>query len=200
MHTVSLKTVPSPCHWAVEPETCQLHADGSLQISAGPATDLFIDPRAEYDKANAPRLAFAPDTIFTVQARVQVAFQADYDAGAFILWADAQYWAKFAFEFSPQKQPTIVSVVTHETSDDCNGMTIAANEVYLRVAKLAGAYAFHASPDGRFWQLIRYFSSARLESAAVNFSAQSPTGGGCTAVFSDILYTTNPLTDIRNGT
>lgn len=199
MNSIVLPTIPTPLNWAMLPEMWRLD-DHALLIQAGAATDLFIDPRGEYDKNNAPRLALTPDAVYTMQARVTVDFQADYDAGAFILWANERHWAKFAFELSPQKQPTIVSVVTHDTSDDCNALTIAGNEVYLRVAKLGQAYAFHASGDGRVWQLIRYFSSANLENATVNFSSQSPMGKGCTAVFSEIGYTAEALIDIRNGT
>lgn len=199
MNSILLPTIPHPLSWAVLPEMWRLENE-ALLIQAGAATDLFVDPRGEYEKNNAPRLAFVPDAVYTIQAKVTVDFQADYDAGAFILWANERHWAKFAFEFSPQQRPTIVSVVTHDTSDDCNALTIAGNEVYLRVAKLGQAYAFHASGNGRTWQLIRYFSANNLENATANFSAQSPTGGGCTAVFSEIGYTAKALTDIRNGT
>jgi hypothetical protein len=42
--------------------------------------------------------------------------------------------------------------------------------------------------------------AANLENATVNFSAQSPMGEGCTAVFSEIGYTAVLLKNIRNGT
>lgn len=199
MNPILLPPLPIPLTWVVLPEMWRLENE-ALLIQAGAATDLFIDPRSEYDKSNAPRLAFAPDDVYTIQAKVKVDFQADYDAGAFIVWANERHWAKFAFEFSPQKQPTLVSVVTHDVSDDCNSLVMDENKVYLRVAKLVGAYAFHASVDGRTWHLIRYFSSATLENATVNFSAQSPMGEGCTAVFSEIGYTAVLLENIRNGT
>lgn len=200
MNPISLPTIPTPLTWVVRPEMWRLDNE-ALLIQAGPTTDLFVDPRGEYTKDNAPRLTFtSPDDVYTVQARVKVDFQSDYDAGAFILYANERHWAKFAFEFSPQKQPTIVSVVTHDVSDDCNALTIAGHEVYLRVAKLGQAYAFHASVDGRVWHLIRYFSSNNLENATVNFSAQSPMGEGCTAVFSEIGYTAVLLENLRNDT
>ncbi|GIK56715.1 MAG: DUF1349 domain-containing protein [Chloroflexi bacterium] len=196
---ILLLTIPGQLTWTVPPISYEL-VENRLKIVAGAQTDLFNDPRGEYTQANSSRLAFTPEAVFIVQAKVQVDFQATFDAGAFILWADENHWAKLAFEFSPQREPMIVTVITREVSDDCNSMVIAGNEVYLRVAKLVGAYAFHASVDGRSWQLIRYFSSANLENATVNFSAQSPMGGGCTAVFSEIVYTAEALADIRNGT
>lgn len=196
---IFLPTIPSPLAWSVSPLAYEL-AESRLKIQAGAQTDLFNDPQGEYTQANSSRLAFVPDAVFTVQAKVQVEFAATFDAGAFIVWADEKHWAKLAFEFSPQGEPMIVTVITRDLSDDCNSMVIEGNEVYLRVAKLNGAYAFHASVDGRFWHLIRYFSSVNLENATVNFSAQSPTGAGCTAVFSEIGYTAVLLEEIRNGT
>ncbi|MCL4263885.1 MAG: DUF1349 domain-containing protein [Anaerolineae bacterium] len=194
-----LPTIPGQLTWSVPPMAYEL-AGNRLKIEAGAQTDLFNDPRGEYTQANSSRLSFAPDDVFTIQAKVQVDFQATYDAGAFILFADENHWAKLAFEFSPQREPMIVTVITREVSDDCNSIVIDGNEVYLRVAKLGQAYAFHASVDGRSWQLIRYFSANNLENATVNFSSQSPTGGGCTAVFSEIVYTAVLLENIRNGT
>lgn len=196
---IFLPTIPGPLAWSVLPKAYEL-AENRLKIEAGAKTDLFNDPRGEYTQANSVRLAFVPDGVFTVQAKVQVGFQSTFDAGAFIVWADEKHWAKLAFEFSPQKEPMIVTVITRDLSDDCNSMVIEGNEVYLRVAKLVGAYAFHVSLDGRTWHLIRYFSSINLENATVNFSAQSPMGEGCTAVFSEIGYTAEALADIRNGT
>ncbi len=195
---IFLPTIPGQLTWTVPPISYEL-AESRLKIVAGARTDLFNDPRGEYTQANSSRLAFTPDAVFTVQAKVQVEFGATFDAGAFIVWADEQHWAKLAFEFSPQNEPMIVTVITREVSDDCNSMVIAGNEVYLRVAKLVGAYAFHASRDGRVWHLIRYFSANNLENATVNFSAQSPMGEGCTAVFSEIGYTAVLLENIRNG-
>lgn len=194
-----LPTIPGQLIGAVPPIAYELN-ENRLKIVAGAQTDLFNDPRGEYTQANSSRLAFTPDAVFTVQAKVLVEFQATFDAGAFIVWADEKHWAKLAFEFSPQHEPMIVTVITRDLSDDCNSMVIAGNEVYLRVAKLVGAYAFHASLDGRTWHLIRYFSAANMENATVNFSAQSPTGEGCTAVFSEIVYTAGQLENIRNGT
>ena len=195
---IFLPTIPGQLMWTVPPISYEL-MESRLKIVAGARTDLFNDPRGEYTQANSSRLAFTPDVVFTVQAKVQVEFGATFDAGAFIVWADEQHWAKLAFEFSPQNEPMIVTVITREVSDDCNSMVIAGNEVHLRVAKLVGAYAFHASRDGRVWHLIRYFSANNLENATVNFSAQSPMGEGCTAVFSEIGYTAVLLENIRNG-
>src|SRR5207342_974724 len=107
-------------------------------------------------------------------------------------------WAKLCFEYSPQHQPMIVSVVTRGVSDDCNSVVIGGREVYLRIAHTPRTTAFHYSLDGRYWQLVRYFTLGELHNLQVGFSSQSPTGQKCTAVFSKIHYRAGALKDNRN--
>ena len=52
-----------------------------------------------------------------------------------MVWADEHHWAKLSFELSPDKQPTMVTVVTRGLSDDCNSISISGNTVYLQIAK-----------------------------------------------------------------
>jgi regulation of enolase protein 1 (concanavalin A-like superfamily) len=122
-----------------------------------------------------------------------------FDAGVLQLREKDELWAKLCFEYSPQQEPTVVSVVTRGTSDDCNSSVIDGREVFLRIAHTPEATAFHYSLDGRFWHMVRYFSLGRLDYPKAGFSSQSPTGKKCTAVFSDIAYTPGALKDRRNG-
>jgi hypothetical protein len=93
----------------------------------------------------------------------------------------------------------IVSVVTRGVSDDCNSAAIAGQEVYLRVACTAQTLAFHYSSDGRFWHFVRYFTLGDMTDLRLGFSSQSPTGDGCTSVFSEISYRAGALKDNRSG-
>src|SRR5262249_47426420 len=160
----------APTEWNVEDTN-------SLTITAGAGTDWFIDPAGSYTKDNAPCALFTPpDANFLLSARVSVKFAAAFDAGAFHLRVRDDLWAKFAFEYSPQHQPMIVSVVTRGVSDDCNAAGIAGSSVYLRVARNAQTFAFHYSQDGQYWHLVRYFSLGSIDPLQVGFSVQSPTG------------------------
>ena len=108
---------------------------------------------------NAPRLLVTPDEgDFQLHARVEVAFGSTFDAGVLLLWVDERTWAKLCFEYSPQGNPMVVTVVTRGLSDDANGFTVDGNVVWLRVARRTGAYAFHASTDGSQWHFVRHFS------------------------------------------
>ena len=174
--------------------------DGALLGVAGPETDLFIDPAGGAPALNAPSLmGAAPPGDFQFRARVSVEFAATYDAGTLLLWTDDRMWAKLCFEFSPQRQPMIVSVVTRGVSDDANGFVVEDQAVWLRIAKRGPAWAFHASVDGTVWQLVRHFRLGS-ETPEIGFEVQSPTGEGCTARFAQIAVRGDPLADLRDGT
>jgi regulation of enolase protein 1 (concanavalin A-like superfamily) len=168
-----------------------------VEIAAGPRTDFFVDPGTGEVKANGEARLEPVEGDFVLSARVEVEFAATFDAGALLVWGDEGRWAKLAFELSPQSERMVVSVVTRERSDDCNSTVIAGDAIWLRVARIGDAYAFHSSTDGRWWNLVRHF---HLEGATqAGFEAQSPMGDGCTATFTDIRREQRTLLDIRDG-
>ncbi len=196
---IHLPEMPGPAHWAVEPQSWAYDPAGALEIAAGGSTDLFTDPAGSARYTNAPRLLSTLDGDFTLAARVTVSFGATYDAGVLLLFVDESRWAKLCFERSPQGVPTVVSVVTRGTSDDCNGPAIEGSSVWLRVARLGQAFAFHWSTDGSFWNLARYFTFGDAVSLQVGCLVQSPTGEGCAARFEQITYRAERLRELRDG-
>lgn len=135
---------------------------------------------------------------YLLSAHVEAELAGTFDAGALVLWADERTWGKLALERSPAGAATIVSVVTRGVSDDCNSWTLDEPAAWLRIARIGDAYAFHASRDGRRWDLVRHF---RLEApdVQVGFEVQSPLGEGCTARFSEIAFEQRTLADLRDG-
>jgi regulation of enolase protein 1 (concanavalin A-like superfamily) len=170
---------------------------GPLRIAAGPRSDFFVHPSGSGVVANAPADVAPVDGDFVLSARVEVAFESTFDAGALFLWGEERRWAKLAFELSPQGVPMVVSVVTRERSDDCNSGVVDADHVWLRVARIGEAYAFHSSADGETWDFVRHFHLAG--DVQVGFEAQSPTGDGCEATFSQIRFEQRTLEDLRDG-
>lgn len=187
--------------WLGEPVHAEASSDpGSLTIVAGPQTDWFNDPAGTGSKATAPALVFEPTGDFVLSARVRVEFAGDFDAGVLCLWQDVDNWAKLCFEYSPQHDPMVVSVVTRGVSDDANAVTVEGNEVYLRVLRTGRAFAFHYSTDGRIWHFVRFFRLADAASIPrLGFLAQSPTGDGCQVTFSDLSWGDTPPQDLRSG-
>jgi uncharacterized protein len=174
---------------------------GTLTLISGPKSDMFIDPAGdEGARPDAGRLTGLPgDQDFTFSARVTVKFGEVFDAGVLLVYLSDRRWAKLCYEFSPQRRPTAVTVVTHGTSDDSNSFATAGGPLWLRVTRSGRAWAFHASEDARYWQLVRYFSLGETSGARVGLLAQSPLGPGCTAVFDSIGFHVGAPANLRDG-
>jgi uncharacterized protein len=170
-----------------------------IAIAAGPRTDLFVDPGGGPPVLDAPMLLGPTSGDFLLSARVRAQLRATFDAGALMLHAGDRTWAKLALERSPQGEAMIVSVVTRDVSDDANGAVVAGDSVWLRVARIAGACALHASSDGKRWDLVRHFALDAPDGLAAGFLAQSPTGEGCTATFDEVRFEARTLADLRDG-
>lgn len=174
--------------------------NGALILTAAAGTDLFIDPAGSTTTPAAGRFTGLPPAgDFTLRAQVSVEFGSMYDAGVLMLWADSAHWAKLCFEYSPQRVPTAVSVVTRQTSDDCNSFEVNGSALWLRITRSGGAWAFHASEDGSWWRLLRYFSLGYDGPVQVGFLAQSPAGDGCAATFAHIGYAAGAPSNLRDG-
>jgi regulation of enolase protein 1 (concanavalin A-like superfamily) len=193
-----MEGIPGKISWQTAPLTWK-YEKARLWIQAPGKTDLFVDPRHEYEVINSPKALFNPADTFTLSAKASVQFASDYDAGVLVLFAGGREWAKLCFEYSPQKIPFVVSVVNNTLSDDCNHVAVESGDTYLRVAGLGEhVYAFYYSRDGKRWHLVRYFTLNGSEKVLVGFSSQSPTGKSCETVFSDIQYQARRLKDIRD--
>ena len=197
---VTIAALPMPLRWVNEPESWSAPNGASLLVAAGPRTDLFVDPqRAAEPKLDAPLLVGDPSGDFLLSARITVAFAETYDAGVLLLYASDSSWAKLCFEYSPQREPMVVSVVTRGLSDDCNSFVVDAATVWLRIARVGSAFAFHASTDGAKWSFIRHFALETGSEASVGFGAQSPKGEGCAVTFERIAFEDARLGDLRSG-
>lgn len=193
--------MPLSLRWLTEPHSWSVPDGTSLLVAAGPRTDWFADPqRSAEPLLNAPALVGDPNGDFLLSARVTVDFAETYDAGVLVLYASDGVWAKLCFEYSPQREPMVVSVVTRGLSDDCNSFVVDGESVWLRIARIGRAFAFHASTDGDSWSFIRHFAlEAGGGEPSVGFAAQSPKGDGCAVRFERIAYAAARLGDLRSG-
>jgi uncharacterized protein len=133
-------------------------------------------------------------------ARVTVGFASTFDAGVLLLWLDERRWAKLCFEFSPAREPMVVSVVCRGVSDDANAFVVSSRAVWLRVSRVDRVYAFHASLDGRAWQMIRVLVlDDETSRDKFGFDGQSPTGDGCGVTFDEIRFLPERLADLRDS-
>ena len=200
--TVHLSALPFPLEWdGAEPPSWDA-ADGRLEATAAAETDWYvyaIEPPADPPK-NGPRLlGVAPDGDWQFSARVTVDFNGTYDAGTLLLDVDEDHWSKLCFEYSPDGQGMVVSVITRGTSDDANGWVVEGNTVWLRISRLGEGFVFHASADGERWEFARAFAFGVQGPVRAGFGVQAPTGKGCKVVFEQIAFEQESLRELRDG-
>ena len=201
--TLKLPSLPFPLEPAGSPPPGCRILHGALILTAAAGTDLFVDPAGPGDAAPLPDagrlVGLPPAGNFTLAARVSVDFASVYDAGVLLVHVAERQWAKLCFEYSPQQRPTLVTVVTRGTSDDCNSDEVNDGTVWLRITRSGAAWAFHASADGTWWRLLRYFALEEPGLFRVGFLAQSPTGPGCAATFDQITFCSGAPENLRDG-
>lgn len=199
--TLQLPGLPA-LSWTNGPGVATFAAD-ILELTAAPGVDWSNDSLGGPQQHAATALVFAaPADDFILSARVQVPGErTTFDAGALALWSDEDHWAKLCFEYSPQGQPMVVSVVTERFSDDVNSAPVDDPHVFFRLARVGSAFAFHASVDGERWDFVRLFRLAEGSGPfRVGFLAQAPLGDTCVARFDAISYAERTLGDLRDGT
>jgi regulation of enolase protein 1 (concanavalin A-like superfamily) len=203
--SIQIPTVP----FALSPSTAEMwrfdESSGSLTVTAAPRTDIFTDPAGPSSDIEsmlnaATLLGLPPAGDFQLSARVTVDFAATFDAGVLLLWRDEGHWGKLCFEFSPAGEPMVVSVVTRGVSDDANAFAVTDRSIWVRASRVDRTYAYHASADGEFWRMIRYFTIGDdVDQHRIGFEGQSPTGDGCTVRFDQIRFAQQRLHDMRDG-
>src|SRR5579872_1982190 len=201
---LKLPNLPFPLEPSGSPAPGCRILSGALILNAAPGTDMFVDPAGAWESGvpDAGRFTGLPPAgDFTLAAQVSVEFADMYDAGVLLLHAAERDWAKLCFEYSPQLTPTAVTVVTRGVSDDCNSFEVDGDTLWLRITRSGAAWAFHASTDGSWWRLLRYFALGgdAAELVRVGFLAQSPDGQGCTATFDHISFQPGAPKNLRDG-
>ncbi|GAB3647738.1 DUF1349 domain-containing protein [Glycomyces tarimensis] len=200
--SVNLIGLPFALAWdqGVEPPSWT-QSDTGLYATAAAQTDWYTyapDPNVATRNA-AALLGVPPDGDWQLSARITVGFNGTYDAGALALAADDAHWAKFCFEFSPQSQGMVVSVVTNGVSDDANGWTVEGNAYWFRISRLGKGFAFHASADGEHWEFVRCFALHSDLPLRTGLLVQAPSGQGCEVAFESLAFKAETLKELRDG-
>ncbi len=192
----SEKSLTSNLHWLNEPSHWTFNEDHSLSVAAPAIADFFIDPSRETYKDSAPYLYTLIEGDFSIVTRVNVEMKQQYDSGCLMIMANDRNWAKVCFEFFDNR-PSILSVVTRNTSDDCVSSPVEVQQPYLRAARSGNCFAFHYSLDGQHWKLVRYFGMECPEEIKVGVAAQAPISDGCQVKFDHLTVTAGTSGDIR---
>lgn len=173
-----------------------------LVLTADAGADMFLDPGGKPGTADAERFVAPISGDFRLSAFVSPVFVSDFDSGVLIGYVDSRNWFKLCAELDPSGTTRVVSVVTRNgISDDCDSWPIDSSGTHLRISRLGQAFALHASTDGKRWNMVRYFAMGdpSPDTVKIGFVAQSPSGEGTTATFSNIAFDTQALTAVRDG-
>lgn len=201
--TVNLPALSFPLDWedGVEPPSWKVTETG-LEATAAPGTDWYVyapAPAAHAPTSAARLLGVPPEGDWQFSARITVDFNGKYDAGTLFLLADESHWSKLCFEYSPDEQGMVVSVVTRGVSDDANAWNVEDDTGWMRVSRVGEGFAFHASNDGERWEFVRCFGFGIDAPIKAGFGVQAPEGQGCKVQFTDIAFKQETLADLRNG-
>ena len=170
-----------------------------LMISAAPYSNSFIDPSNGAVNMNAPFYYQETDGDFVFKAKVSLNFVSTYDACVLIAYDNDTLWAKACFEFSDFGKHTVVTVMTHQYSDDGNGINVDGNSVWLQLSRKDDLFAVHYSLDGENYFMARLARLPMHKRIKVGMSAQSPIGQGGDRNFENISLEHKTLTNIRAG-
>jgi uncharacterized protein len=172
----------------------------SIEIQAFEKTDFFIDKMNRIEKNNAPFAFEEMAGDFVISACVKPELKNNYDAGGIFIMDNEKKWIKLELEKTDLGHPSIVSVVTNEASDDCNGEKMEGTDrIYLQIIRRNDYWVFHHSIDGKIWKMNRYFWLEMRKTVKIGFEAQSPLGDGSKAIFSEIFIGNKEIENLRNG-
>lgn len=213
-----------PLDWAHKPGRAYV-TQSSLFLEANGATDWFCALSGEA-RLDARPLGFSAPGTFALSAKASIEGERSvHDAPALVVWrlqSARAHWAKLCFEQAPalptsgsaspgssgEDSPGFrdtgttgpVSVVNHAgASDSASHGACSGEALWLRVCRTASSsFAFHASEDGKRWDLLRTFRLGGEGEIRAGFLAQCPTGGGCECRFEEIRLG-QPPRNLRDG-
>ncbi|MBO6506846.1 MAG: DUF1349 domain-containing protein [Kordiimonadaceae bacterium] len=167
---------------------------------AGEGTDWFEDPNKEYSERSAPVIWYSTTlSDFSCVGVFETKLKNVFDATGIMIRIGDSWWGKLAYELSPRRKPTIVSVISNPLSDDANGPEADGDTVHLRVIKKGATVSMHWRTDVDLWNLVRYCQIPSSESIEIGFFVQSPQGEGLEARVSSCFLSSSVPEDIRSG-
>ncbi len=181
-------------------QQCEI-TDSILILTAGEKTDFFISPDGSYAEYNLPLLLKETDNTkpFTFSAKITPGHFVKYDAGLLFIYINEKNWFKFAFEMDERMIKRIVTVKTHNTSDDSNHEPVPQNTVYLKISSDTKTIGFYYSFNNQEWYMARLFKNTYPADIYIGIGSQSPAGQGNKTVFEDMHFTEIPVEDFRSG-
>lgn len=173
--------------------------ENRLIIESGPQNDFIVNPVDGSVTANAPFVYEDITGDFICRAKISLEHKAMFDAGGLMAMQDETHWAKACFELGDYGFKSVCTVMTNGLSDDCNGITVDGDVIWLQLARTGDVFSVHYSLDGTNYFLTRICSMPFEKTLKVGFEAQSPTGYGGKSCFTDFSVENRRLDNPRAG-
>lgn len=185
--------------WFTKPENYAI-LDGKIEVTPKANSDYFNDPATGKITGTAPLFHRKVEGDFVMTAKVKPNFQSVWNACALMVYQDSTHWGKLCFENSDATGPSVVTVVTKETSDDSNGPIIHDQEsIWLRLARKNTIYAMYWSLDGEDFKMARLFALPETKIVKVGLAFQCPDGPAARHECSFLSLEKLTLEDLRRG-
>ena len=190
----------SPFKWLNLPERWEKAGDG-IVIYPKANSDFFNDPAGNHMKSDAPFLSMDVQGDFIARVLVKPAFHTVWDAAVLMIRQDENHWAKLCYEWSDAGSGYIgiVNVVTKGTSDDANGQSLGAGEVWLQIYRVGNTIAMHWSMDGEVWNMARLFGLTCGNNLSVGIEGQCPAGPSVGHEYKHFSIENRTVSNLRQG-
>lgn len=177
--------------WTREPAAWAVAADGALEVTTRPHTDLWQRTYYHFRNDTAPVLQTTTDEkyfSFTVRTSFEEAHQR-FDQCGIVVYLDAENWLKASVEYEDGVIAHLGSVVTNDGWSDWATTEVAADvrAMWYRLSRREDDFRVECSRDGRRFSQMRVCHLAAA-TGAVRFGvyAASPEDSSFTARFSDL--------------
>ena len=182
--------------WLNQPDNFRQDGD-IITVTAGKHTNLFNSASGSFKCNDFPFYYAQVSGDFLIRCKITPDFKNLYDLGSLVVYQDENTWIKFAFENADSGQPSMVSIVTRDFSDDCNGTPILIDGVWMQIVRGDNVFALHYSFDKVNWFLFRIFNLDISSEVMIGISAQAPIGEQCTVHFEGLEILKNPYSNLR---
>ena len=184
-------------HWTREPENFSI-ADGKIEITTKPGTDLWQRTYYHFRNDNAPVFQMETEEqffSFVVKTEFTGAHHR-FDQCGIDMYLDSENWLKGSVEYENEEYQHLGSVVTNHGWSDWATTAIDADRktMWYRFSRRADDYCIECSQDGvHFTQMRICHMWEGGQKIAFGIYACSPEDSSFKAVFSDMKITEGAL-------
>ena len=172
-------------HWRNEPKRWT-HRDGVLEATADGDTDFWHTTGYGYVRDSGHLYGEPVPGDVTVSARVEGAYQDQYDQAGVMAWVDRDHWLKAGVELFDGRLRLSTVVTIGHSSWAFSTLPEGTSTIWLRMRRKSEAVEVHYSLDGEAYELASLVYLPADREALVGVMCAAPEGGGFAVSFQDV--------------